>query len=74
MAEETLPPNLQNVLDQKSLKWIFCGMSLRIPLSYNSLTFIFASCAGGKGGVGTPALVFLECGSIIIRPRPCPRA
>jgi hypothetical protein len=28
MADETLPPNLQNVLDQKSLKWIFCGMFL----------------------------------------------
>jgi len=25
MAEETLPPTLQNVLDQKTLKWIFCG-------------------------------------------------
>jgi len=25
MAEEILPPTLQNVLDQKSLKWIFCG-------------------------------------------------
>lgn len=32
MADETLPPNLQNVLDQKSLKWIFCGMFL-FPLA-----------------------------------------
>lgn len=27
---ETLPPTLQNVLDQKTLKWIFCGMSINI--------------------------------------------
>ena len=27
---ETLPPTLQNVLDQKTLKWIFCGMSINL--------------------------------------------
>jgi hypothetical protein len=28
MADEivALPPTLQNVLDQKTLKWIFCGL------------------------------------------------
>ena len=39
MAEEILPPTLQNVLDQKSLKWIFCGMflqSLCLPYLSNS--------------------------------------
>lgn len=53
MAEETFPPNLQNVLDQKSLKWIFCGMCFTPCLLLSSLT---STCqyynAGGKGGVG----------------------
>ncbi len=40
---EPLDPTLQNILDQKSLKWIFCG-------EFTTTTVWLTT--GGKGGVG----------------------
>lgn len=67
MAEETLPPTLQNILDQKSLKWIFCGTSPK-PLAYCSLSHSSGSrVTGGKGGVGAPPHLSSSCLSCVTR-------
>ena len=53
MATETLPPTLQNVLDQKTLKWIFCGMTSKFSWNYVDLEADSRiKFVGGKGGVG----------------------
>jgi hypothetical protein len=46
MDTETLPPSLQNVVDQGSLKRIFCGALC--PMHFSFTTY---GLPGGKGGV-----------------------
>jgi hypothetical protein len=50
VTEELLPATLQNVLDQQTLKWIFCG---RYNQCFGGL--LTDRELGGKGGVGQRA-------------------
>ena len=48
---EKLPPTLQNILDQKSLKWIFCGTYAGLARETAQVLTLNLR-TGGKGGVG----------------------
>lgn len=52
MADELLPPTLQNILDQKTLKWIFCGLFPATGSVDKELISPIPYVQGGKGGVG----------------------